>query len=152
MNSIEKYVDIRCTGCNCCSAVCSTGALKIEKNNDGFWYPTISADKCIGCGLCLKVCPVYLGDVSDFSEPIAYVGWFLDEEIRKDSSSGGIFTAIATHMILNYGAIVYGAAYNDDFTVEHIRLKTIDELKKVRGSKYVHSYVGPEMYRTLIED
>lgn len=153
MNCIEKYIDNRCTGCNCCSAICSNHAISIETNRFGVWYPQIDLDKCTGCGLCTQVCPIYGKKyVNGFIEPVAFAGWNLDEEIRKSSSSGGIFTAIADYMIQEYGTIVYGAAYVKDFLVEHIRINTIDELDKLRGSKYVQSYISKDIYNKLLDD
>ena len=38
--------------------------------------------------------------------------------------------------------VVFGASYNNDFTVEHTYAEEKENLKKFRGSKYVQSYIG----------
>ena len=72
---------------------------------------------------------------------VAYGAYNKDEKIREKSSSGGIFTLLA-EKIINEGGVVYGAAFNSDFSVSHQIAQDIDELAKFRGSKYVQSTVG----------
>lgn len=45
-----------CCGCSACYAVCSSNAIRMEPDEEGFLYPIVDADKCIGCNLCLSVC------------------------------------------------------------------------------------------------
>ena len=59
-------------------------------------------------------------------------------KIRKESSSGGFFSAIAEWVITNSG-IVYGASLDNNGRVFHIGVESISELEKIRGSKYVQS-------------
>jgi coenzyme F420-reducing hydrogenase beta subunit len=61
-----------------------------------------------------------------------------NDEDRKSSSSGAIFPLIAKS-ILKQGGIVYGAAFNNDFGVEHIAVEDEKGLPKLYGSKYVFS-------------
>ena len=59
------------------------------------------------------------------------------------SSSGGAFSAFATEILRN-GGVVYGASYemkNGNYTLQHIRINTLEELPKIQGSKYVQSYI-----------
>lgn len=73
----------------------------------------------------------------DFSNH--YVGYYNDENILKQSSSGGIFSALAK-IVLDKGGIVIGAAYNADLKrVEHICAESFEQLKPMRKSKYVWS-------------
>ena len=68
-----------------------------------------------------------------------YVGYYNDENILKQSSSGGIFSALAK-VILDKGGIVIGAAFNTDLKrVEHICAESFEQLKPMRKSKYVWS-------------
>ena len=68
-----------------------------------------------------------------------YIGYYNDENILKQSSSGGIFSAIAK-VVLDKGGIVIGAAYNADLKrVEHICAENFEQLKPMRKSKYVWS-------------
>ena len=62
-----------------------------------------------------------------------------DQCIWKASSSGGVFYSLAKEFIEKYDGVVYGAAYSENFQVEHKRAESVDELKMLRGSKYVQS-------------
>lgn len=33
-------------------------AIKMVEDEEGFEYPLIQEDKCVRCGMCLKVCPI----------------------------------------------------------------------------------------------
>ena len=35
-----------------------TKAIDIVIDEEGFEYPLINCEKCVGCGICLKVCPI----------------------------------------------------------------------------------------------
>ena len=144
--------DSRCTGCNMCVSVCPEQAISLSTDAFGFWYPLIDNSVCIDCGACSRLCPVYGVDVDErFNEPVAYAGWNTHDEIRKNSSSGGVFTALG-EFILNMGGVLYGAAYVDDLSVEHIRVSSPEKLYRLQGSKYVQSLIRPEIYESLKRD
>lgn len=70
-----------------------------------------------------------------------YGGWNKDDKVRMDSSSGGVFSAIAED-IINKGGVVYGATLmveNNIPNCKHIRCKNIEELARLRKSKYIES-------------
>lgn len=69
-----------------------------------------------------------------------------DDNIRLNSSSGGVFTALA-EVILDIGGIVIGAAW-DGLNVQHIAIDNKDDLGKLRGSKYVASTVDYSLIKT----
>jgi len=73
--------------------------------------------------------------------PLCYAAYNLDEETRLDSSSGGVFSLLAEY-VLAHGGIIYGAAFDDKLAVKHTRVSSIDELSKLRKSKYVQSEPG----------
>ena len=50
-------------------------------------------------------------------------------------------TLIAEQVLIN-GGIVFGAIFNEDFSVIHSYAGTREELEKMRGSKYVQSEIG----------
>lgn len=75
------------------------------------------------------------------SKSDVYLSWILDDAKRIESSSGGLFTAIAEYVIENKG-VVCGAAYDEEMNVRHILVKNKDGLSNLRGSKYVQSIVG----------
>lgn len=137
---IEIKDKSKCSGCHSCMNICPKNCIEMKVDEEGFWYPAVDKEKCIECGLCEKRCPI-LNDMSIENTPHAYACYNKDEEIRKESSSGGIFTLLASYTIDN-GGIVYGVAFNQNFEVEHIEVTNKQDLSKLRGSKYVQSKLG----------
>ncbi len=150
-NHIENCLDRRCTGCNACVAACPRDAISLKKNKEGFWYPQVDREKCVNCGLCIQGCPVYSGKEIRFLPPKSYAAWNKDDEVRKKSSSGGLFSSIADQ-VLRKGGVVYGAAYGEGCKVGHIRVDSPDRLWRLRSSKYVHSLITKDIYRRVAED
>ena len=127
-----------CTGCFACEKICPVGAIKKAQKN-GFFYPEIDFNKCVLCGKCKNICPA-LNKAKDDKEffPKTYCAFNKDENIINQSSSGGVFPALAKS-VLSGGGVVFGAAFNKDFTLCHTAAKTEEELKKFSGSKYLQS-------------
>lgn len=146
----EIVVDDRCTGCNQCVSVCPKGAIQLRKSKEGFWYPEIQND-CVHCGKCSEMCPIYGTKPIGFQKPQPFAGWSLNDSVRYESSSGGVFSLLA-EKILEEGGCVYGAAYISDWQVAHIRIESKEELHRLRGSKYVQSYISSEIYTYLKKD
>lgn len=46
----------QCCGCGACYAVCPVSAIEMKEDEEGFLYPAVYSDKCIGCYKCMKVC------------------------------------------------------------------------------------------------
>ena len=145
---IEITDKTKCCGCHACYNICSKGAIKMQQDEKGFEYPVIDKEKCINCGQCQKVCPI-INNKQIKNEPKAYACYNKDLDIRMQSSSGGIFTLLAEE-ILNKGGVVFGASFNKNFEVEHIMIEKIEELEKLRGSKYTQSKIG-ETYKKAKE-
>lgn len=137
---IEIKNKSKCSGCHACMNVCPKHCITMQVDEEGFWYPVVDKEKCIECGLCEKRCPI-LNDMCIDNSPKAFACFNKDEEVRKESSSGGIFTLLASQVI-DLGGVVYGAAFNENFEVEHIQVTKKSELHKLRGSKYVQSRLG----------
>lgn len=76
------------------------------------------------------------------NSPKAYLGINKNEEIREESSSGGIFTVIAQEILRDGNGIVFGAAFDENFIVKHIEICDEKELYKLRTSKYVQSDIS----------
>lgn len=127
----------RCTGCSACASICPKGAIKLVEDNEGFKYPVIDQDKCINCGLCKRTCPV-LNTKGNSSLNKCYVAYNKNDEVKKTSSSGGIFDVIARE-VLNDNGIVIGAAFNESMKLNHIAIEKIEDLEKLKGSKYLQS-------------
>ena len=45
-----------CCGCSACFAVCPVNAIVMERDEEGFEYPHIYADRCVRCHACVSVC------------------------------------------------------------------------------------------------
>ena len=128
-----------CCGCSACVQKCPKQCISLKEDCEGFLYPIVDKDICIDCGLCEKVCPIlYQGEER---KPLkVFAAKNHDEEIRKQSSSGGIFTLLA-EKIINEGGVVFGAKFDENWDVKHDYTETIEGLAAFRGSKYVQSRI-----------
>ena len=80
-----------------------------------------------------------------------YAVWSLDDEVRKESTSGGLFSLLATH-VLHKGGIVFGAAFDKDFRhVRHRVARTLEELPPLMKSKYVQSDISSALLEAYEE-
>ena len=130
-----------CCGCNACGDVCGHGAITFKTDTEGFWYPEVDEDKCVECGLGEKVCPhLHVSELkqNDFEQPECHAVIHKNIEIRFDSTSGGMFTALA-ESVYKAGGYVGGAIYNDDFSVRHFISNEKKDLSALRSSKYLQS-------------
>lgn len=104
-----------CCGCHACASVCARHSINMQEDNEGFLYPVVDASTCIDCGLCEKVCPVINQDAP--RKPLKVcAAKNRNEEVRRQSSSGGIFTPLA-EAIIRDGGVVFGAKFNNDWNV-----------------------------------
>ena len=132
-----------CCGCTACSLICTHGAIEMKTDRLGFYYPTVDNDKCVECGLCLKKCQ-FKADYErydNFETSQIYGGRLKDELALEKSQSGGAATAICESFIKE-GGVVYGVCFDNKFTVIHTRVEKVEDLAKLRGSKYVQSNLG----------
>jgi len=134
--NIEEKSD--CCGCTACMNICPTGAIEMIEDSEGFKYPKINKNKCINCGLCKKICPILNNKKEKYHKQDGYVINNKDTKVRKESTSGGAFSAIANYVILK-GGYVFGAAFDKDFRVNHQCVDNEKNLSKFRNSKYVQS-------------
>ena len=145
---IELKDKKNCCGCASCVQRCPKHCISLNEDEEGFLYPKVDLETCIDCGLCEKVCPVLNQD--EKHEPLAvYAANNKDEEIRKNSSSGGIFTLLAEE-ILKQGGVVFGARFNEKWEVIHDFVESPDSLEIFRGSKYVQSQIGNSYYKVSL--
>ncbi|WP_024866221.1 Coenzyme F420 hydrogenase/dehydrogenase, beta subunit C-terminal domain [Butyrivibrio sp. FCS014] len=67
----------------------------------------------------------------------AFAGFYKDDNLLLQSSSGGVATELSS-MVIETGGVVYGATYSDDFYSAHyLRVSKKTELDRLKGSKYV---------------
>lgn len=138
INIVKKT---ECNGCHSCTNICPKKCISMVTDNEGFWYPKIDTKKCIDCNLCEKVCPIINIPEKEEYEVRGYACKNKYEEIRKDSSSGGIFTLLIENIIEQQG-VVFGASFDENLNVRHMYAETLHECAKFRGSKYVQSKIG----------
>lgn len=112
----------------------------MQETSEGFLYPDVNAE-CVHCGICVRACPALTPPAIDVFEKECYCAYLLDNEKRMQSTSGGVFSALAEKIILD-GGIVFGAAYDTDLNVSQIAVDNLNDLQKLKGSKYVESYTG----------
>ena len=130
-----------CCGCNACGDICPKNAIKFVIDIEGFWYPEIDEELCVDCGLCEKTCPIINIDKlknNDLKQSLCYAAEHKNLEVVFDSTSGGMFSALADIMYQSQG-FVGGAIFNDDFSVKHYISSHKIDLPKLRSSKYLQS-------------
>jgi len=142
-----------CTGCGTCKSICPTSAINI-KISRGNYAIHVDQDLCNKCGLCLKVCPghqVNFKEIVEFNglgpnitETIGsyskcYIGHSTDEEIRYNSSSGGLVTQLLLYALdegIITGALVTRMSDDNPFEAEVFLARTRDQVIEASGSKY----------------
>lgn len=136
---IIQYRDKKeCCGCYSCMNICPTDAISMVNDEMGFGYPKIDTEKCIECGLCLKVCDFQNENNVGLKPSKVYGAVNKDVEKSRESSSAGVFTSIANY-VLNNGGLVIGCAFRDDLRPIHTIIENKNDIYKIKGSKYVQS-------------
>lgn len=145
----------KCCGCSACAAICPHDAIVMKGDVLGFPYPHVDESRCVDCGLCDKVCS-FVPDLSsrkpvseDLKVEVNAVR-HSDPEVVAASQSGGAFTALSD-LILKDGGVIYGAAFDENHMVRHIRATSEGERAALRGSKYVQSDLNG-IFREVKED
>lgn len=140
MNNISLVNHKNCFSCRSCLYSCPKNAIEMKESSEGFFYPYVN-EKCVDCGICVKVCPLDKTYFRDISEQHGKLLYLQDENKLKESSSGGAFSGFAEHVLENEG-VVFGAAYDNELNVNQIYIKKIEDLYKLKGSKYVESFTN----------
>ncbi len=138
-----------CVGCGACLSACLQSAITMESDSLGFLYPVINQKRCVDCGLCAKSCfnnshPLY-NEIKS-----AYVAHAANLDEQQTSTSGGIASVIARH-ILQCGGVVFGCSGINAYDVKHIRVEEEKDLILLKGSKYVQSRME-NTYQKAISD
>lgn len=145
----------KCYGCTACMHRCPSDAINMCNDAEGFSYAIIDRKKCTDCGMCLKICNKHEKILKkNFVKPECFYGWSADIETRLKSSSGGVFSLLA-EFVLAEGGVVFGAAFDYSNELRHVAVDNLNDLPKLRGSKYLQSSlegVFPEVKRLLLEN
>jgi len=130
----------KCTGCGACVNICPQKALILDDGNSFFEYPQVNQDLCIDCALCTKTCPSNK-DIKSTYPKKAFAVVSKDKNDRDSSATGGA-SSVLVNSVLEQGGIAYGCEEVDYKTIAHTRIVNLDESYRLKGSKYVQSYIG----------
>ena len=111
----------------------------MSQDNEGFLYPIVEKTNCIGCGLCEKVCHE-LHPFAERSPQKVYAAINKDDQIRLNSSSGGVFYLLAEKTITE-GGVVFGARFDEQWQVMIDYAETMEGISTFMGSKYVQARI-----------
>ena len=117
--TVEVVPEKRCSGCGGCKNICPVDAIALEENEFGYLLPIVDKEKCINCGLCLKRCPGVEKSLHNSMEEAKVYAVWAEDEVRKKSSSGGMFTLLA-EWVLDQNGTVFGASFDEHLEVVHI--------------------------------
>lgn len=138
----------KCCGCSACYSICPVKCINMVIEPEGFLYPAVDDEKCINCGLCKKVCPINHA-FEKTSGLAVYAAISKESKVLSNCASGGVFFHLA-RQTLNENGVVFGARYNEDFSIVHDFTENIDAIPQYMGSKYVQSKIG-ENYKIAKE-
>lgn len=138
-----------CCACAACENICPKSAISFKEDEYGYKYPNIDVLRCVDCGLCDNICPV-LSPVSRNSPQNIYAAKSIEQERCTESASGG-FVASLAESIIKDGGIVYGCYAENYQAIGHIRIDNVDDLGKIKNSKYVQSDIRYTYQETLAD-
>lgn len=177
MNVISAVVNKdSCIGCGVCAGLCPSQALTMQVAANGDLSAFCDNSLCRpSCKLCVIVCPFKDGshdprplNIELYSTQIgatfnenagwhleSYVGYRTDEQLRKQSSSGGLLTACLEGLleknVVDRVAIVRRATFDSKQLFEFYGATTIEELRQAAGSIY-HPVSIDQLLREINKD
>lgn len=131
-----------CTGCSACENICQFDAITMKSDEKGFMHPLIDEKKCHYCGKCVQKCPSNNIDPSHLTlkSQSVFAAWTKNDFLRKESTSGGLFSLLAKEIIKQNGS-VFGVRWTNEFKTEHCQIDSESVLWKIKKSKYVQSEI-----------
>lgn len=136
-----------CSNCGACYNVCPVNAISLKPNEYGFEYPEIDTDKCIHCQKCATAC-TYTQNCELHTPIEAYAATNRNKNTLMQSSSGGVFSALAEY-VLSQSGVICGCIYDENLLPVHICTEKSDDVLLMRKSKYVQSDIGL-VYRDIL--
>ena len=140
MKHLEMMTSECCFGCSACMAVCPRQAIRIIRDEEGFYVPSLDEKRCIDCGKCHDVCQAIEKHEYRANKYHAFAVRHSNEQIRKMAASGGFFQGVAGEFIRK-GGYVCGVVL-DDMKVRHIISNKMEDIYRMADSKYVQSDLG----------
>jgi len=152
-NILETINSGLCTGCGTCVGLCPNSAIYMSKVND-IYIPILNKKKCNQCGICFEVCPGHSVNFKKLNLMIfgreqqntlmgnyinCYIGHVTDLNIRYNSASGGLITALLIFAIeegIINGALVTKMNDARPLEPEVFIARTKDEIISASKSKY----------------
>jgi len=147
--------DDLCTGCGTCVGLCPLSAIEMVKNEPkGVYIPQLDKDRCNGCGICFEICPGHTVDFKQLNLEIfgkqpydillgnylnCYVGHAIDYDIRYNSASGGLVTALlifALEQRIIDGALVTKMSEDNPLEPQTFIARTREGIISASKSKY----------------
>lgn len=132
----------QCVGCENCKNICKKDAISFLQNDEGFFYPIVDENKCINCGACNKVCPIYQTTQKNETTQVGYATISRIKALYRHGASAGAFGTIAHSFLENFkDSLVVGVACVDG-VVKHVVIDKIEDVALLQNSKYVQSKMG----------
>ena len=144
-----------CTGCATCVSLCPRSAIELIKDNSkGIYQPRLNEEECNQCGTCFDVCPGHTIDFKQLNLEIfgkepedilignylnCYIGHVTDYNIRYNSASGGLVTALLIFALekgVIDGALVTRMKKDKPLEPEPFIARTREEIIEASKSKY----------------
>ena len=106
IDDLIYYDYSHCQQCGACEAVCPKEVISFRRLEDGTHRVVVDDDRCIRCKRCVNVCPAnkredYGGYFDGFGEKAYFLGYNVDDGIRRESSSGGVCKTIIMESLRN---------------------------------------------------
>ena len=137
MKSYSICDENECTGCGACAQICAQNAIMMLEDEEGFLRPCITEERCVECGVCNQICPANkIKEKTDYKQQ--YFAIKNTDDIRKLSSSGGVFTAMSD-VVLEKNGYVIAPIMDDKFNVYHTVARNKSERDQMRNTFYVQS-------------
>ena len=155
-NTIEQVVRSGlCTGCGTCAGICPADAIQMVINDSkGIYVPHLDKERCNECGICFEACPGHEVDFGALNLDVfgrepedilignylnCYVGHASDYDIRYNSASGGLVTALlifALEQGIIDGALVTKMSEDNPLETQPFIARTREEIISAAKSKY----------------
>lgn len=147
-----------CMGCGTCESVCPEEAIEVRRDDrKGVYFPVVDPERCTECGLCLDVCPGESVNIEQLAYEFldgqakdkmlgtfheCYVGHASAQDIRYNSTSGGLVTSLLIQAMENSlidGALVLGMSESNPLETKPFVATTPSQVISASGSKYCPS-------------